>query len=199
LRLSFSADGLAKVLEDINAEANPGLEADKWTKVVTLHQIWTWLEGTEPECKEFSKRYARARERQAEFLGDLMMAEAQKSRIGEYRKQFREVDAQGKTLSSKVEVRQDDNVQRSRLVVDAIDKRMKQLAPKKYRDTGRDDGGEGTGNEQLEELVKALAAGPAPADPEDPSANLGTTKPDFSRDEIEGEGETAEDKKDEDA
>jgi len=157
-RIAFSADGLHKVLDDINAEANPGLERQAWTKIITLHQIWTWLE----ENKEFSNQYARAREKQAEYLGDLQMAEAHQPRIGEYRKRYREVDSQGRALNEKVEIRQDDNVARSRLVCDVIDRRMKQLAPKKYRESSRE--GDTGPNEQLEALRQALIDGPVGAE-----------------------------------
>jgi hypothetical protein len=73
--------------------------------------------------KEFSERYARARILQAEAWADKIYAEATRPQIGE----------KTKTLpDGGVEVTTGDNVDRSRLAVDALKWTLSKLHPKKY-------------------------------------------------------------------
>ena len=74
--------------------------------------------------KEFSERYARARELQCEAWADEIREESRKSRLGT--KIVEKPDG--------VEITTGDSVDRSRLAVDALKWTLAKLHPKKYGD-----------------------------------------------------------------
>jgi len=82
--------------------------------------VYEWLNVH----KEFSEKYTRAREMQADFLADEVIRVAKTTRIGK------------KTVSKEWgdETTTGDAVDRSRLIVDALKWKASKLAPKKYGD-----------------------------------------------------------------
>jgi hypothetical protein len=170
---------------------------DRWViSELTLEEVVEEIRKTNSLCpsirvlyiwartiKEFQQSYRLAKQDHAEYLAEIAQKTGRDTRKGIFRK-----------VSTKhgTEVREDDNVARSRLYYEALMKRAGQLHPQEYRERLYDSRGEDSGNEQLEALQKALLAGPAPPDPDDPSANLGTKKPDFT--ELEKPEENSEEK-----
>lgn len=160
---------------------------DRWaTSQLTLEEVVEEIRKTNPLCpslrivyawkrenKDFLQAYTYAREDRAEYLAELAWVEAGQPRIARFKK------AKDGPKGRENEIREYDNVARSRLFAEMCMRRAEQLNPqyKRQFSSGRR---EDTGSEELEALVKVLQQGPAPPDPDDPSLNLGTTKPDFS-------------------
>jgi hypothetical protein len=160
---------------------------DKWsTSRLTLEQCVEEIRKTNTKCpsvrivygwkrenREFLQAYTHAKQDRGDYLADLALAEASGTRRDVMRK-VSEVAGRGKL----VEVREQDNVARSRLFAEMCMRRAAQLNPE-YRQRFFDAKGEGNGAEELEALVRVLQHGPAEPDPDDPSLNLGIEKPSF--------------------
>jgi hypothetical protein len=156
---SMSRYSLEHVLDELRA-ANP--------RYPSLSVVWTWR----IENDEFEKAYARAKRFKAEYLADKTLDEALIPRKGVYKK------ASTKNGRTEQEVREDDNVPRSRLINDTYKWRAAKLFPKEFeeRREPRDEQGP---NEQLEALQKALLEGAAEDEPvEETKAGSGETKAD---------------------
>jgi hypothetical protein len=83
------------------------------------------------EDDEFAKRYARARKMQCEAWADKIYLEGEHPRIGEKTKTMR--TEEGKEMAV-LEVQTGDNVDRSRLKIDAMKWLLARLHPEKYGD-----------------------------------------------------------------
>ena len=160
---------------------------DKWsTSRLTLEQCIEEIRKTNPKCpsvrivyswkrenREFLQAYKHAKEDRGDYLADLALAEASGTRKDTTRK-VSDLAGRGRLI----EVREQDNVARSRLFAEMCMRRAAQLNPE-YRERFSDTDGEGSGTEELEALVRVLQDGPVGPDPDDPSLNLGIEKPSF--------------------
>lgn len=120
--LATTTKGLEQALEEVS-ESLPVEER------VSLSTIYWWLEDN----PSFSEQYARARERQGGILHDRAQREAETARPGGVKKKTTKPGVNGPQVTETVIA--EDNVQRSRLIVDTMLKRAGQLNPKKYGDT----------------------------------------------------------------
>jgi hypothetical protein len=145
---SCSAFSLERVLEELR---------QKDARYPSLTTVWSWKR----RYPEFAKAYAHARIDRADYMADGALDEALTTRKGIFRKS---------SLKSGVktdELREDDNVARSRLIAEMKMRRASQLNPKEYRERMPDAHDEGP-NEQLEALQRALLDGPVDTPEDDP-------------------------------
>jgi hypothetical protein len=140
------------------------------TRCPSLRIVYAWKR----ENREFMQAYKHAARDRGDYLADLALAEACEPRRDVTRKV---TDRAGKGRD--IEFREKDNVPRSRLIAEMCMRRAEQLNPE-YRERAFDVRSDSS-TEELENLIKVLQGGPAPVDPDDPSLNLGMTKPDFTQ------------------
>ena len=107
---------------DLGLDDALAIERGEGVKSPSISTVYIWLD----ESKELQEMSARARARQAEWLGDQLIKIAREDRPGVMMKRIRRKDG-----TEVVKIRQ-DNSTRSRLHYDAIVRRMGQLAPRKY-------------------------------------------------------------------
>jgi hypothetical protein len=99
---------------------------------------YSTITGWLADKPEFSEKYARAREAQADYLAEQILELADKSRKGKKTesKLVEIKDADGKlTTAPEIKTITGDMVERSRLQIDARKWYASKLAPKKYGDT----------------------------------------------------------------
>lgn len=107
LKIATSNQGLATICSDLK---------------ISVSTVFEWL--ADKSKPEFSEQYARAREAQADFLADEIIELADTYRKTEI--EYHSTEGSSTTIQ--------DNVNRSKLQIDARKWKASKLAPKKYGD-----------------------------------------------------------------
>lgn len=110
------------------ATSSKGLRTicDENEDLPTFKTVFNWLNDIDK--KDFLQSYARAKEQQADFISDEIVQIADSVMENTERTEFMGGDGSYTSATTK------DNVQRSRLMIDARKWQASKLAPKKYGD-----------------------------------------------------------------
>lgn len=158
-RPSIYSEALAQKICDAISTSSKGLVTICKSKgMPSVRSVLNWLSN--PLYADFLHMYTRAREEQAEYLADEIIAIADTCRKG-----IKTVRKDGG-----VEITEEDMIARSRLMVDARKWKASKLAPKKYGDkvelTGKVETGEEIDYTKLsDDVLKAIAEAVATKSP----------------------------------